>query len=251
MNTKAAVTTSSTKTTQRAVKSKVSQKVTTTPETPETPVTPVTPVEPVVEPTTTTSETVTEESSVPSFKQRIELLIQSSQSHMLVLKSQIQELRRLQRDHEILVKEASKKNKKKKILKDFTKPRRSTGFAEPVIVSDELYAFLIKTKATMKDPSFVPSNQDEHDNWPRIPVKSGVAVARTDVTSHISKYIKDHNLQNPQERREIIPDAALRKIFSDPVEESKSDASKKVYTYLKLQKYVNHHFPTRKPEETA
>ena len=167
---------------------------------------------------------------------------------MLILKSQIQELRRLQRDHEILIKEASKKNKKKKIVKDFTKPRRSTGFAEPVIVSDELYTFLTKTKATMKDPKFVPSSQEEHNNWPRIPVKSGVPVARTDVTSHISKYIKDNNLQNPQERREIIPDAALRKIFSDPVEDSKTDASKKVYTYLKLQKYVNHHFPVRKQE---
>ena len=103
----------------------------------------------------------------------------------------------------------------------------------------------------MKDPKFTPSNQEEHDNWPRVAVKSGVPVARTDVTSHISKYIKEHNLQNPQERREIVPDATLRKIFSEPVEESKSDATKKVYTYLKLQKYVNHHFPARKTETTA
>jgi hypothetical protein len=253
MNTKASVTTpSATKTTQRAVKTKASQKAEPKVETKVE----VKVEEPVIEPKTepvveATVEATIEETNVPSFKQRLELLIQSSQSHILVLKSQIQELRRLQRDHELLIKEASKKNKKKKILKDFTKPRRSTGFAEPVIVSDELYAFLTKTKATMKDPSFVPASQDEHDNWPRIPVKNGVAVARTDVTSHISKYIKDHNLQNPQERREIIPDAALRKIFSEPVEESKTDASKKVYTYLKLQKYVNHHFPARKPTETA
>ena len=170
---------------------------------------------------------------------------------MLVLKSQVQELRRLQREHDQLVKDAAKKNKKKKLPRDFTKPRRSTGFAEPVIVSDELYSFLVKTKATMKDPKFTPSNQEEHDNWPRVAVKSGVPVARTDVTSHISKYIKEHNLQNPQERREIVPDATLRKIFSEPVEESKSDATKKVYTYLKLQKYVNHHFPARKTETTA
>ena len=77
--------------------------------------------EPVTEPVTeTVTETVNEtleESNVPSFKQRIELLVQSSQSHMLILKSQIQELRRLQRDHEILIKEASKKNKKKRLLK--------------------------------------------------------------------------------------------------------------------------------------
>lgn len=203
------------------------------------------------EETRETRETENLENESLSFRQRLEALIQANQSHMLVLKSQVQELRRLQREHDQLIKDASRKNKKKKLPRDFTKPRRSTGFAEPVIVSNELYSFLVKTKATMKDPSFSPSNQEEHDNWPRVPVKSGVPVARTDVTSHISKYIKEHNLQNPNERREIVPDAALRKIFSEPVEQSKSDASKKVYTYLKLQKYVNHHFPSRKTEASA
>lgn len=191
------------------------------------------------------------ETESPSFRQRLEALVQANQSYMLVLKSQVQELRKLQREHDQLVKDASRKNKKKKLPRDFTKPRRSTGFAEPVVVSDELYSFLVKTKATMKDPSFTPSNQEEHDNWPRIPVKAGVPVARTDVTSHISRYIKEHNLQNPNERREIVPDASLKKLFSEPVETSKTDASKKVYTYLKLQKYVNHHFPSRKTEASA
>jgi hypothetical protein len=170
---------------------------------------------------------------------------------MLVLKTEVQELRKLQREHEQLVKDASRKNKKKKLPRDFTKPRRSTGFAEPVIVSNELYAFLVKTKATMKDSTFTPKNQEEHDNWPRVAVKAGTPVARTDVTSHISRYIKEHNLQNPSERREIVPNASLKTIFSEPVEPSKSDASKNVYTYLKLQKYVNHHFPSRKTEATV
>lgn len=196
-------------------------------------------------------ETREAETTTPSFRQRLEVLIQAQQSHMLVLKAQVQELRKLQREHDQLVKDASRKNKKKKLQRDFTKPRRATGFAEPVIVSDELYSFLVKTKATMKDPSFTPTSQEEQANWPRVAVKAGVPVARTDVTSHISRYIKDHNLQNPNERREIVPDAALKKIFSEPVEASKSDASKKVYTYLKLQKYVNHHFPSRKTETTA
>ncbi len=207
----------------------------------------VTPVE--ATPVEATPETVVAEG--PSFRQRLEVLIQAQQSHMLVLKSQVQELRKLQREHDQLVKDASRKNKKKKLPRDFSKPRRSTGFAEPVIVSDELYSFLVKTKATMKDSTFTPKNQEEHDNWPRVSVKAGVPVARTDVTSHISRYIKEHNLQNPSERREIVPDASLKKIFSEPVEPSKADASKNVYTYLKLQKYVNHHFPSRRTEAPA
>jgi hypothetical protein len=215
-----------------------------------TPVVEATPVEanPVE---ATPVEAPVEAESGPSFRQRLEVLVQAKQSQMLVLKAEVQELRKLQREHDQLVKDASRKNKKKKLPRDFSKPRRSTGFAEPVIVSDELYSFLVKTKATMKDSTFTPKNQEEHDNWPRVSVKAGVPVARTDVTSHISKYIKEHNLQNPSERREIVPDASLKKIFSEPVEPSKADASKNVYTYLKLQKYVNHHFPSRRTEAPA
>ena len=191
------------------------------------------------------------EAPVLSFRERLELLAQSAQQFSETMKSQVRELRKLQREHEVLLKNASKKSKKKKLPRDFSKLRRSTGFAEPVLVSNELYTFLVKTNATMKDSNFTPSNQEEYDSWPRVPVQAGVPVARTDVTSHISKYIKDHSLQNPTERREINPDALLKKIFSEPVESSKSDASKKVYTYLKLQKYVNHHFPSRKAADTA
>lgn len=237
-----------------AMKTQKTPKVKTARKAKEVPVEQV--VEQVVEPKVEVVETVaasveTIVQEVPSFRQRLETLIQANQAHMLVLKSQVQELRRLQREHDQIVKDASRKTKKKKLPRDFTKPRRSTGFAEPVVVSDELYSFLTKTKATMKDPNFTPSSQEEHDNWPRVLVKTGVPVARTDVTSHISKYIKEHNLQNPNERREIIPDAALKKIFSEAAEPSKNDSSKMVYTYLKLQKYVNHHFPSRKIETSA
>lgn len=177
-----------------------------------------------------------------SFKHRLDELIQSTTIHMNSLKTHVQVMKKLQKEHDVLIKEASKKSRKNKGPRDFTKPRRATGFAEPVTVSDELYDFLVNTKATMKDPSFVPTTQEEDSNWPRISVVKGTAVARTDVTSHISKYIKEHNLQNPEERREILPDTILRKIFSEATEPSKRDPSKLVYTYLQLQRYVNHHF---------
>ena len=79
----------------------------------------------------------------------------------------------------------------------------------------ELYSFLVKNKATMKDHTFVPTSETDEAAWPRLPVVAGVPVARTDVTSFISKYIKDHNLQNPEMKREIIPDAALKKVFAN------------------------------------
>jgi len=185
------------------------------------------------------------EPEVFSFRQRLDVLITYSQNHMSSLKSHIQEMKKLQKEHDALIKEASKKSKKKKAQRDFTKPRRETGFAQPFVVSDELYSFLVKTKATMKDPAFKPTNQEEHDAWPRILVVKGNPVALTDATSHISKYIKEHNLQNPAARREIVPDAVLGKVFSEPVETSKIDQTKKVYTFLQLQRYIGHHFPKK------
>lgn len=180
-----------------------------------------------------------------SIKSKFDKLIQTRQELISTLKVEVKELSKLSKEYETALKSTVSKKKKPK---DFSKLRRSTGFAEPVIVSNELYQFLTKTKATIKDPSYKPSNEEEYNNWPRIPVKTGLPVARTDVTSHISKYIKEHNLQNASEKREIIPDTVLNKIFSEPLESSKSDPTKKVYTYLKLQKYVNHHFVKKTPE---
>ena len=73
-------------------------------------------------------------------------------------------------------------------------------------------------------------------------------IARTDVTSHINKYIKEHDLQNKEYKREILPNEALRKIFSEPLEISKrenADPNQKVYSYLQIQRYISHHFPKK------
>jgi chromatin remodeling complex protein RSC6 len=172
-----------------------------------------------------------------TFRQRLETLVKSRLESIDRLKREVQELRRLQKDHDHILKEASKKNKKK-APRDYSKPRKATGFAGPVTVSDELYAFLTKTKAVMKDPSYQPKNDEEYNNWPRIPVKSGQPIARTDVTSHISKYIKEKNLQNPESKREILPDAILRKVFTNSALAEQPTS----FNYLKLQTYLNHHF---------
>jgi upstream activation factor subunit UAF30 len=38
-------------------------------------------------------------------------------------------------------------------------------------------------------------------------------IARGEVVSKVWEYIKKHNLQNPENKREIIGDAALKKVF--------------------------------------
>jgi chromatin remodeling complex protein RSC6 len=187
---------------------------------------PVAPVEPTITETeqteTANAETATVE--IETMKQRFEKLIKSKQDLTNELKREIQELRKMQRDHENAIKEASKKTKRKKTPRDDSNPRKPSGFASPVIVSDELYAFLAQFGVKNTDP-----------------------IARTDVTRYITSYIKEHDLQNPEHRREIVPDAALNKLFGPAMEpkDPNDENSPLVYTYLKLQKYLSAHFPKK------
>jgi len=181
-------------------------------------------VEPVVEPVVTPVVTPVEQTITESLKQRFEKLIKSKQDLINELKREIQELRKMQRDLENAVKYASKKTKRKKTPRDDSNPRKPSGFASPVIVSDDLYAFLAQFGVKSSDP-----------------------IARTDVTRHITSYIKEHDLQNPEHRREIVPDAALKKLFGPAMEpkDPNNANSPLVYTYLKLQRYLSAHFPKK------
>lgn len=193
-----------------------------------TPAPVVAPIVPVEQTTTATEQTATTTTTVTteteSMKQRFEKLIKSKQDLINELKSEIQELKKMQRDHETAIKDASKKTKRKKTPRDDSNPRKPSGFASPVIVSDDLYAFLAQFGVKKSDP-----------------------IARTDVTRHITSYIKEHDLQNPEHRREIVPDAALKKLFGPAMEpKDPNDAnSPLVYTYLKLQRYLSSHFPKK------
>lgn len=189
-----------------------------------------TPTETVVETTTTEPVAATEtamettEVEAESMRQRFERLIKAKQDLMSDLKREVQELRKMQRDHELALKEASKKSKKKKAPRDDSNPRKPSGFASPVVVSDDLYDFLAQYGVQKGDP-----------------------VARTDVTRFITSYIKEHDLQNPEHRREIVPDATLSKLFGPALEpkDPNDENSTRVYTYLKLQRYLSAHFPKK------
>lgn len=182
---------------------------------------PVTVQETVVE---TPVETPAEVDQSESMRNRFERLVKTKTDLITELKKEIQELRKMQKDHEHAVRDALKKSKRKKAPRDDSVPRKPSGFASPVTVSTELYTFL-----------------------EQFGVKNGDPIARTDVTRHITSYIKQHELQNPEHRREIVPDAALNKLFGPPMElkDPEDEGSPKIYTYLKLQKYLSPHFPKK------
>jgi upstream activation factor subunit UAF30 len=123
---------------------------------------------------------------------------------------------------EVMEKESrNARNEVRKVLKAYQKkaskgrkrkvdPNRTpSGFAKPALISNDLCKFLGK------------------DN--------GSFMARTDVTKEVNKYIKEHNLQNPANKKEIKPDPILCKLLNIKKDDN--------LTYFSLQKFLKDHFP--------
>ena len=111
----------------------------------------------------------------------------------------------------LLVKEHEKQQKIiEKVQKKRENARKSpSGFAKPNKISNELCDF--------------------------IGVPHGTEKSRTEVTRFINAYVKEHNLNNPTNRRVIIPDAKLKSILN--IKEGED------VTFFILQRLISHHFP--------
>lgn len=102
-----------------------------------------------------------------------------------------------------------------RLLKIKTEERKSkegvaSGFMKPVYITKDLADFI-----------GVPSDQP---------------IPRLTVTREICRHIKEKDLQNPSDRREILPDEALRKLFHiDPTTNTEP------LTYYSLQKKIQPH----------
>ena len=128
------------------------------------------------------------------------------------LKEVTQTVKTLQKSYNKLEKQTNKKKKTS------DSKREPSGFAKPTEISDELCKFL--------------------------DVPEGSMMARTEVTKKINAYIKAHNLQKPEDRRNILPDKKLAAILSYS---SKDDGP---LTYFNLQRFLKRHFK-KDDEEVA
>lgn len=128
---------------------------------------------------------------------------------LTTFKSQITSLQQQLRGLEKAInRELSASRKEIKKRKEKKANRKASGFAKPGKISTELSSFMSKTE--------------------------GELVARTEVTKYIINYIKEKELQNPSNRKVILPNKELKKILNVSEEQE--------VTYFNLQKYMNHHF---------
>ena len=104
---------------------------------------------------------------------------------------------------DLLAKKESKKASKP------AKERKPCGFAVPSQVTDEMCEFM--------------------------GVETGTAISRIQITQQINKYIKENQLENQENKQNILPDEKLWKILGEDAKEHK-------ITHFTLQKYLNKHF---------
>ena len=105
----------------------------------------------------------------------------------------------------------------KKETKNSNKPvkeRKPCGFAIPSQVSTDMCDFM--------------------------EVEHGTPISRIQITKRINQYIKEHNLENPENKQNILPDEKLWTILGD-------DAKDIRITHFTLQKYLNKHFIKKVP----
>lgn len=161
---------------------------------------------PASEPSTPTNTEFT--SAFADQFERLSGLTQQLQDSFAVGKSFATEIRKLVS----AITRFEKKAARTRGRRNTTGRKTQSGITRPVRISDELCNFLAEEKGTL--------------------------LARTAVTKRITTYIRDQNLQNPENRKQIFPDVRLQSLLMPLI-----DADKKTgYTFFNLQRYLKHHY---------
>lgn len=185
------------------------------PSPPKEPEAPVVVDEPVVEAETTEKKKrvqPTKETVMASFDE----LLESIESAITDIRENegkpkgIKFLRTLSKKVKSIKNQSGRLIKKRKSTTTEKKQNTNSGFLKPVKISAEMAKFA---------------------GWNVNEQKS-----RVDVTKFLCKYIEDHKLQNPKDRREILADNKLSKLLNYDAKTSQP------LTYYRIQNYIKPHF---------
>jgi chromatin remodeling complex protein RSC6 len=165
--------------------------------------------------------TVVVEDNTDVILESIDDLVDRVDEYSKGLRTIAAELNKLKKEYGKAVKKIAG-SKKKKVPRDPDAPKKApSGFAKPTKISAELAAFLGLTDGQM--------------------------VARPDVTKGINRYVKENNLQNESNKREIDLSKPGGKVLTDLLNVPENEK----LTFFNLQKYLKIHFPAGTKEVKA
>ena len=165
----------------------------------------------VVAPVETPVQEAEAVSAEPTLDSQFKDILERIVSFRTLATNLMADVKKLQKNVNKQVRESNKKNRKRRGADPNGAKRPPSGFAKPTQISDALCQFLGQP--------------------------SGTEMARTEVTKHLTKYIKEHKLQDPQNKRIINCDAQLSGLLNvKPSDE---------VTYFNLQRYMKPHFPPK------
>ena len=217
--------------------------------------------------TVETSETVetvetSENVETPLTSVLIDNLLKNLDSTLKSVKGYVSEIRSLKKDVQFMEKKIKRlENKKGKRKNKDNTNKSNNGFARPTLISKVLANFLktelvdilstVVNDAEGDSPKILEKNEKtrtENDDLKTKVSSLGDSdsnmMARTEVTKLLNKYIKYHNLQDPENKKNILLTSdsgnKLKNLLSDLVD---TEGKTIDLTFINIQKYIKHHFP--------
>ena len=158
-------------------------------------------------------DTLTAEQRLNNLRETVKMV----SSAFRMIQSELTKITQLHK-RELRTAEKSAKGRRK-LTPEEKANRPPSGFAKPTPISKTLAKFL--------------------------GVSADTELPRTQVTKRISAYIKEHDLQNPENKRQFFPDKKLGALLGEPrfLVVKKQPELGNGYSYFNLQSYLSAHFP--------
>jgi hypothetical protein len=153
----------------------------------------------------------------------------------------IKEYRSMRKTLRVVRKKAPRYFKYKPEVKNTRKKPTNSGICKPTKISDELRTFIDKNIDTVFDKS------DSKDAKYLDKYDSKADVARTFVTKFMCNYIRKHNLQDPEEKKNI--DQGKDKEFDAIVYKFIEYDNKQPLTIFKMQRNLQQHYIKQEKED--
>lgn len=161
--------------------------------------------------------TETEETPIFAVVQQLDDAQQTITSLSTQLRALATQLKQVQKTYAKEKKQLEKLHKKKKKSSGGSGIKHQSGIAKPGYISAELCDF--------------------------IGVSKGTEMARTEVIKYVNKYIKEHELQDQNNKKVIVPDNKLQTLLQS----KKNDE----ITYFNLQTYMKPHYADPKKQQAS